>query len=107
MPSTCFERTWQDYGRQEYEHVHTHSEVIRTSHKFDIALEGGLELSREVNALAGGSFALLFDFTAGIVTGALGASGRGFCWKLKVEGCGSKVVKRDMALCKGAEAIET
>lgn len=86
-----------------------HLEIIRTSHRFDAGLEGGLELSSEANALAGGSFDMLLGLLEGwaMVTAALGAAGRGFCWKLlKAGGCGRNVEKRDIALCKGAEAIE-
>jgi hypothetical protein len=79
---------------------------IRTSHKSGSGLVGGLVAIKELKAFVG-SFAMRLGFPGGwaIVTGALGASGSGFCWGPKVVGVGwaSRVLKYDIALSKGAE----
>src|ERR1700691_3909190 len=82
--------------------------AIRTSHMLDAGLVGGLAASRELNAfVVEGSFPVLLGLPKGwvMVTGALGASGSGFCWKPKSGGWASRLPKYDIALCKGAEVM--
>jgi hypothetical protein len=76
---------------------------IHTSHKSSGGLVGGLAASRELNAFVGSFTVPLVLLEGGwaIVTGALGALGSGF-WS-PGSGWVSKVLKYDMALCRGAE----
>jgi hypothetical protein len=66
-------------------------------------LVGGLAASRELKAFVE-SFTVPLALLGGwaMVTGALGALGSGFCWG-PGSGWASKVLKYDMALCRGAE----
>jgi hypothetical protein len=76
---------------------------IHTSHKSGPGLVGGLAASRELKAFVG-SFTVALALLGGwaMAIGALGALGSGFC-RGPGSGWVSKVLKYDIALCRGAE----